>query len=175
PGHCRVTAADPVGVDPAPDFRRSPHRGPPRRARARWPRPVHAEGPQARGRPRRPLRPGAADHFQTAEVHLQLLHRRAGGADSSVGSGGRAPMSEDLTLFETNRPALRSLAYRMLGDLAQAEDVVQEAWLRWQGRTVEVDAPRAFLLQTVTRLCLNELDSARARREESRGDRLPEP
>jgi len=84
-------------------------------------------------------------------------------------------MSEDLTVFEANRPALRSLAYRMLGDLAQAEDVVQEAWLRWQGRTVEVDAPRAFLLQTVTRLCLNELDSARARREESRGDRLPEP
>ena len=84
-------------------------------------------------------------------------------------------MSEDLALFEANRPALRSLAYRMLGDLTQAEDVVQETWLRWQGRTVEVDAPRAFLLQTVTRLCLNELDSARSRREESRGDRLPEP
>jgi RNA polymerase sigma-70 factor (ECF subfamily) len=63
----------------------------------------------------------------------------------------------------------------MLGDLAQAEDIVQEAWLRWQGRTVAVDAPRGFLVQTVTRLCLNELDSARARREESRGDRLPEP
>jgi RNA polymerase sigma-70 factor, ECF subfamily len=84
-------------------------------------------------------------------------------------------MSDDLALFEANRPVLRSLAYRMLGDLAQAEDVVQEAWLRWQGRAVVVDAPRAFLVQTVTRLCLNELDSARARREESRGDRLPEP
>jgi len=84
-------------------------------------------------------------------------------------------MSDDVALFESHRSALRSLAYRMLGDLAQAEDVVQEAWLRWQGRTVAVDAPRAFLVQTVTRLCLNELDSARARREESRGDRLPEP
>ena len=84
-------------------------------------------------------------------------------------------MSNDLTLFETHRPLLRSLAYRMLGDLAQAEDIVQEAWLRWQGRTAVVDAPKGFLVQTVTRLCLNELDSARARREESRGDRLPEP
>jgi RNA polymerase sigma-70 factor, ECF subfamily len=84
-------------------------------------------------------------------------------------------MNDDLAAFESNRPALRALAYRMLGDLARAEDVVQETWLRWQGRTVAVDAPRAFLVQTVTRLCLNELDSARARREESRGDRLPEP
>jgi RNA polymerase sigma-70 factor (ECF subfamily) len=84
-------------------------------------------------------------------------------------------MSDDLAQFEAHRPALRALAYRMLGDLSHAEDVVQEAWLRWQGRSVVVDAPRAFLVQTVTRLCLNELDSARARREESRGDRLPEP
>lgn len=84
-------------------------------------------------------------------------------------------MSDDLAQFEAHRPALRALAYRMLGDLSRAEDVVQEAWLRWHGRSVEVDAPRAFLAQTVTRLCLNELDSAHARREESRGDRLPEP
>jgi RNA polymerase sigma-70 factor (ECF subfamily) len=63
----------------------------------------------------------------------------------------------------------------MLGDMARAEDIVQEAWLRWRGHEVEVEAPKAFLLKIVTRLCLNELDSARARREESRGDRLPEP
>ena len=53
--------------------------------------------------------------------------------------------------------------------------MVQEAWLRWQRRQVEADSPKAFLLTIVTRLCLNELDSARARREESRADRLPEP
>jgi len=52
---------------------------------------------------------------------------------------------------------------------------VQEAWIRWQKGASEVDSPRAYLVKVVTRLCLNELDSARARREESRPDRLPEP
>jgi RNA polymerase sigma-70 factor (ECF subfamily) len=70
---------------------------------------------------------------------------------------------------------LLALAYRMLGDMARAEDMVQEAWLRWQRRTVDVDAPKAFLLTTVTHLCLDELGSARARHEEIRSDRLPEP
>ena len=63
----------------------------------------------------------------------------------------------------------------MLGDLGRAEDMVQEAWLRWSGRHEEVDSPRAYLVTLVTRLCLNELDSAKTRREESRADRLPEP
>jgi len=76
--------------------------------------------------------------------------------------------------FEEHRPALLALAYRMLGDMARAEDVVQEAWVRWQ-RQEDVESNKAFLLTTVTRLCLDELGSARARREESRGDRLPEP
>jgi len=53
--------------------------------------------------------------------------------------------------------------------------MVQEAWLRWDGRHEEVASPRAYLVTLVTRLCLNELDSAKTRREESRGDRLPEP
>lgn len=78
--------------------------------------------------------------------------------------------------FESHRPALLALAYRMLGDMARAEDLVQEAWLRWQRRDAStIEAPRAYLLTTVTRLCLDELTSPRARREESRGDRLPEP
>lgn len=84
-------------------------------------------------------------------------------------------MTDDTITFESHRSTLIAHAYRMLGDMARAEDIVQEAWLRWRGRSVEVEAPRAFLLKVVTRLCLNELDSARARREESRGDRLPEP
>jgi len=81
----------------------------------------------------------------------------------------------DLAQFEALRPELTGLAYRMLGDIGRAQDIVQEAWLRWHQRQVEAESPKAFLLTIVTRLCLNELDSARARREESRGDRLPEP
>ena len=84
-------------------------------------------------------------------------------------------MSNDGEIFESFRSDLLALAYRMLGEMGRAEDTVQEAWVRWQKRSVEVDAPRAYLIKVVTRLCLNELDSARARREESRPDRLPEP
>ena len=81
----------------------------------------------------------------------------------------------DLAVFESHRALLVAHAYRMLGDLGRAEDMVQDAWLRWDGRQVEVDSPRAYLVTLVTRLCLNDLDSAKTRHEESRGDRLPEP
>ena len=81
----------------------------------------------------------------------------------------------DLAVFESHRALLVAHAYRMLGDLGLAEDMVQDAWLRWESRRVEVDSPRAYLVTLVTRLCLNELDSAKSRREESRSDRLPEP
>lgn len=84
-------------------------------------------------------------------------------------------MSSDVEIFESLRPELVALAYRMLGDLSRAEDMVQEAWLRWERRDAEVQSPKGFLVTVVTRLCLNDLESARARREESRGDRLPEP
>jgi RNA polymerase sigma-70 factor, ECF subfamily len=84
-------------------------------------------------------------------------------------------MIDDAEIFEMHRPALLALAYRMLGEMARAEDTVQEAWVRWHNRQVDVEAPKAFLLTTVTRLCLDELGSARARHEESRTDRLPEP
>ncbi|MDB4956956.1 MAG: polymerase, sigma-24 subunit, subfamily [Myxococcales bacterium] len=81
---------------------------------------------------------------------------------------------DDVTIFEQHRGALKALAYRMLGDTASAEDVVQEAWIRWQGREVQVENPRSYLLTVATRLCLNVLGSARARREEPR-TWLPEP
>ena len=83
--------------------------------------------------------------------------------------------AEDLAVFQSYRALLVALAYRMLGDLGRAEDMVQEAWLRWQGRREDADSPRAYLATVVTRLCLNELDSAKVRHEESRSDRLPEP
>jgi len=83
--------------------------------------------------------------------------------------------SESVRTFQSLRHELVALAYRMLGDAGRAEDVVQEAWLRWSRHEEAVESARAFLVTVVTRLCLNELSSARARREESRTDRLPEP
>jgi len=83
--------------------------------------------------------------------------------------------TDDATIFESHRATLLALAYRMVGDLARAEDMVQDAWVRWHRRDVVAESPKAFLIKIVTRLCLNELGSARSRREESRSDRLPEP
>jgi RNA polymerase sigma-70 factor (ECF subfamily) len=78
--------------------------------------------------------------------------------------------------FQHLRPALFGLAYRMLGTRADAEDVVQEAWLRWEGAgTDEVRNPRAFLRTTVARLSLDALKSAHRKRESYLGSWLPEP
>lgn len=79
-------------------------------------------------------------------------------------------------VFEAERPALMALAYRMLGERGLAEDVVQEAWLRWQ--TVEPDAldqPAAWLRTVTTRLAIDALRRARSRREAYIGPWLPEP
>ena len=78
--------------------------------------------------------------------------------------------------FQRHRPYLLGIAYRMLGSLSEAEDIVQEAWIRWNRTAVEdVEQPRAFLRQVVTRLSLDHLKSARLRREEYVGPWLPEP
>ncbi|MBO0874082.1 MAG: RNA polymerase sigma-70 factor [Pseudonocardia sp.] len=81
----------------------------------------------------------------------------------------------EVDLFEANRPRLFGLAYRMLGEAAEAEDVVQDAYLRWAGRDADVRAPRAWLVKVVTNLCLTRLTSARSRRELYVGPWLPEP
>jgi RNA polymerase sigma-70 factor (ECF subfamily) len=79
-------------------------------------------------------------------------------------------------VFETQRPRLVRLAYRMLGSLAEAEDVVQDAWLRWQDVDhAKVESAPAFLSRIVTRLCLDVMKSARMRRESYVGSWLPEP
>lgn len=82
----------------------------------------------------------------------------------------------DAASFESHRGFLVRLAYRMLGGLAEAEDVVQDAFLRWDAvdRAAVVE-PRAFLARTVSRLCLDRMKSARARREQYVGTWLPEP
>jgi RNA polymerase sigma-70 factor (ECF subfamily) len=78
--------------------------------------------------------------------------------------------------FEPHRRRLLGLAYRMLGSMAEAEDAVQEAYLRWHDADRDrVAEPRAFLVTTTTRICLDILKSARARREEYVGPWLPDP
>jgi RNA polymerase sigma-70 factor, ECF subfamily len=78
--------------------------------------------------------------------------------------------------FEAHRDHLLGLAYRMLGSIAEAEDVVQEAYLRWHAAdTGDVADPRAYLARVVTRLGLDHLKSARVRREHYVGPWLPEP
>jgi RNA polymerase sigma-70 factor, ECF subfamily len=85
-------------------------------------------------------------------------------------------MSNPAASFEPYRRRLAGLAYRMLGSIADAEDAVQETYLRWHGADRDnVSDPRAFLMTTTTRICLDMLTSARARREEYVGPWLPEP
>lgn len=80
-----------------------------------------------------------------------------------------------LEQFEAARPRLFGIAYRMLGSVAEAEDIVQDAWLRWQGVEDAVENPTAYLATITTRLSLTALDSARHRRETYVGPWLPEP
>ncbi|MGW3559182.1 RNA polymerase sigma-70 factor [Streptomyces sp. NPDC000963] len=77
--------------------------------------------------------------------------------------------------FEELRPLLFSIAYRILGSVGEAEDAVQEAWLRFDGSEARVASAKAFLSATVTRIAIDVLRSARVRREEYVGPWLPEP
>lgn len=79
-------------------------------------------------------------------------------------------------IFEAQRPRLLRLAYRMLGAHAEAEDIVQEAWLRWRrSDPADLSEPAAWLTRIVSRLCLDVMKSARSRRETYPGTWLPEP
>ncbi|HEX6365274.1 MAG TPA: RNA polymerase sigma-70 factor [Agromyces sp.] len=87
-----------------------------------------------------------------------------------------ANLDDALEVFQRVRRRLFGIAYRMLGSAAEAEDIVQETWLRWQGTDRQaVHDPPAFLATTTTRLAINALQSARARRETYVGPWLPEP
>lgn len=94
---------------------------------------------------------------------------------AACGSGPSAP-DQAAAGFDPLRPGLVRLAYRMLGSLADAEDAVQDAFIRWMGTDrAAVREPEAFLRRMVTRLCLDQLKSARRRRETYVGPWLPEP
>ncbi|RWA82191.1 MAG: sigma-70 family RNA polymerase sigma factor [Mesorhizobium sp.] len=121
------------------------------------------------------------------EPHRGRLRRlcRSGGGEGRQREGrqqgGRRltaePTSEGAAAaFEPLRPKLMRVAYRMLGSVADAEDMVQEAFLRWmRADRAAVREPEAFLRRTVTRLCLDQLKSARRQRETYVGSWLPDP
>jgi RNA polymerase sigma-70 factor (ECF subfamily) len=113
-------------------------------------------------------------------------HRRSlldGGCLNSPRSGSSNHLGAEFDTigsdpFLEHRSLLFSIAYRMLGSVADAEDAVQETYLRWRRSTehgVEVRSPKAWLTTTISRVCLDQLGSARAKREQYIGPWLPEP
>ena len=91
------------------------------------------------------------------------------------GTSGERPL-DAAGVFDEHRGLLVSVAYRVLGSVSDAEDAVQEAWLRWSGVDHSaVDDPRAFLVRVTTRLAIDRLRRAKARRESYVGPWLPEP
>ena len=106
----------------------------------------------------------AADKFQEQGIGDHSSNMKACGFD------------DGLSAFVAVRSRLFGIAYRMLGSAAEAEDIVQDVWLRWQftNRSVVLDSS-AFLAATTTRMCINLIQSARSRRETYVGEWLPEP
>src|SRR5690242_14422001 len=106
---------------------------------------------------------------------------RPGDTMTTRGSGNEEGMAMAVAtstgdVFEEHRRLLFGVAYRMLGSVADAEDMVQDAWLRWsEVDPAAVENPRAYLIRTVTNLSLNRLRSAQVRRESYVGPWLPEP
>jgi RNA polymerase sigma-70 factor (ECF subfamily) len=82
----------------------------------------------------------------------------------------------EMQVFQADRPRLFSIAYRMLGSASDAEDVLQDAWVRFNNAgTADIRSPQAFAATVITRLCLDRLKSERTKREEYIGPWLPEP
>lgn len=103
------------------------------------------------------------------EQHAEARRQRASDAAD-------ATLDETARQFESYRPRLFGIAYRVIGTIGDAEDVVQEVWLKWQAYDREqVQQPEAFLVTATTRAAINVLQSARVRREKYVGPWLPEP
>ncbi len=93
-----------------------------------------------------------------------------------VDDGAMSLSTHEADLFEGLRGRLEAIAYRLLGSAGDAEDAVQETYLRWHAADRErIETPEAWLTKVLTNLCLNQLTSARARRETYVGQWLPEP
>jgi RNA polymerase sigma-70 factor (ECF subfamily) len=99
--------------------------------------------------------------------------------DLAASGADQSPEADDsgrLAAFSQYRGLLFSIAYRMVGSVADAEDLLQETFIRWQQASdTDIRSPKAFLITIVSRLCINHLQSARVQREEYVGEWLPEP
>ncbi|MFI5801767.1 RNA polymerase sigma-70 factor [Streptomyces sp. NPDC051561] len=106
-----------------------------------------------------------------------MTTRDNAGADADADAVTDADaVADPVAEFEAHRPRLFSLAYRMLGSASEAEDIVQDTYLRWSGAETEaVRTPAAWLTRVMTNLCISHLTSARVRRERYVGPWLPEP
>src|SRR3712207_185555 len=101
---------------------------------------------------------------------------RGGRMEYAVSGGGPGGPPDATRVFDEHRGLLVSVAYRILGSVTDAEDAVQEAWLRWAGVDHSgIENPRAFLVRVTTRLAIDRLRRAKARRESYVGPWLPEP
>src|SRR5688572_369688 len=115
-------------------------------------------------------------HGTRQSLHAGRRRRRAARVRQISRRGATGMNTDPSATFEPHRRRLLGLAYRMLGSMAEAEDAVQEAYLRWHDTDREsVVEPRAFLMTTTTRICLDVLKSARVKREEYVGPWLPDP
>lgn len=100
----------------------------------------------------------------------------AGSRALAVSSSAPTAAHSRLEIFHQHRRRLLAIAYRMLGTMSDAEDMLQETFIRWQQSSeIEIESPQAFLVTIISRLCLNYLQSARVKREEYFGQWLPEP
>jgi RNA polymerase sigma-70 factor (ECF subfamily) len=120
------------------------------------------------------VRSGPDNEFAKDEIRLEP------GAEVEIPTPKRNSSQKTkhdrLEWFNQHRPLLFGVAYRMLGSFADAEDLLQDTFIRWQQASeVEVESPRALLVTILTRLCIDHLQSARVRREEYFGQWLPEP
>lgn len=116
--------------------------------------------------------PGTLHRLVHMTMKETLVSTRAGG---NAADRRTARREQRISGYEAERNRLHRLAYRMLGSHSDAEDVMQDAWLRWEGIEDDIDFPTTYLTRIVTRLCLDRKKSARAQRETYIGPWLPDP